>query len=96
MASEAEIIGLIAEGNWGGFFDALDVDKSGSLRHQEFWKWEELGSSDDLIAALNAFDVSLWSFWTLLSMIPKLDFFRKLTKITTTQSAELNSLNIAI
>lgn len=58
MASEAEVKNLIAERNWGGFFDALDVNKDGTLSHSEFWKWEKIGSSDDLVAALNAFDVS--------------------------------------
>ena len=62
MASEAEVKNLIEERNWGGFFDALDVNKDGTLSHSEFWKWEKIGDSSDLVAALNAFDVSLWSF----------------------------------
>ena len=35
---------LIAAGNWGGFFDALDVNRDGTLSHQEFWKCEKIGS----------------------------------------------------
>ena len=49
---------LIVAGNWGGFFDALDVNRDGTLSHQEFWKWENIGSSNELRDALNKFDVS--------------------------------------
>lgn len=53
-----EIMDLIIEGNWGGFFDALDVNRDGKLSHQEFFKCETIGSSDELMDALNKFDVS--------------------------------------
>ena len=49
---------LIAAGNWGGFFDALDVNRDGTLSHQEFWKREKIGSSDALVDALDKLDVS--------------------------------------
>ena len=53
---------LIAAGNWGGFFDALDVNRDGTLSHQEFWKCEKIGSSDALVDALDKFDVSFFNF----------------------------------
>ena len=58
MSNQAIVKKLIAERNWGGLFDALDVDKNGTLSHQEFWKWENIGSSNELMDALNKFDVS--------------------------------------
>ena len=62
MSNQAEVKKLIAARNWGGFFDALDVNKDGTLAHQEFWKWEKLGSSDELSDALDKFDVSSYFF----------------------------------
>ena len=56
---------FIAEGNWGGFFDALDCNSDGTLSHQEFWKCDAIRSSDDLMDALNKFDVSFNSFWVI-------------------------------
>ena len=53
-----KIIGFMAEGNWGGFFDELDVNKDGTLSHQEFWKCETIGDSSELMDALDKFDVS--------------------------------------
>ena len=47
------------EGYWEGFFDALDTNKDGKLSHREFWNWVKIGSSDELIDALNKFNVSL-------------------------------------
>ena len=58
MSNQASVEKIIAERNWGGLFDALDVDKNGTLSHQEFWKWENIGSSNELMDALNKFDVS--------------------------------------
>ena len=58
MSNQAEVDEFIAERNWGGFFDALDVDGSGTLSHREFWKWTETGSCDEIIKALETFDVS--------------------------------------
>ena len=58
---------LIAAGNWGGFFDALDVNRDGTLSHQEFWKCEKIGSSDKF--ALDKFDVSFNFFGPLEKMI---------------------------
>ena len=46
----------------------VDVNKDGVLSHQEFWKWEKIGSSDDLTDALNKFDVSS-SFQSGLKLI---------------------------
>ena len=59
MSNLAEIERYRAEKNWGRFFDALDVNRSGKLSHQEFWKWEKIESTNELIKALNNFDVSL-------------------------------------
>ena len=59
---------LIAAGNWGGFFDALDVNRDGTLSHQEFWKCEKIGSSDALMDALDKFDVSFNFFGPLEKM----------------------------
>ena len=58
MSNQAVVEKLIAERNWYGLFDALDADKNGTLSHQEFWKWENIGSSNELRDALNKFDVS--------------------------------------
>ena len=60
---------LIAAGNWGGFFDALDVNRDGTLSHQEFWKCEKIGSSDALVDALDKFDVSFNFFGPVEKMI---------------------------
>ena len=64
MSNQAEVKKLIAARNWGEFFDALDVNKDGTLAHQEFWKWEKIGSSDELSDALDKFDVSSCFFET--------------------------------
>ena len=58
MSNQAAVEKLIAERSWDGLFDALDVDKNGTLSHQEFWKWENIGSSNELMDALHKFDVS--------------------------------------
>ena len=58
MPDQATIITIIRRADWGEFFDALDVNKDGRLSHQEFWKWEKIGSSNELMDALNKFDVS--------------------------------------
>ena len=60
MPDQAAIIILISRRDWGGFFDALDVNKDGSLSHQEFWKWEKIGDSQELLDALNKFNVSFY------------------------------------
>ena len=57
MSDQAEVVEFIAERNWGGFFDAL-VDGSGTLSHRKFSKWTETGSCDEIIKALDKFDVS--------------------------------------
>ena len=58
MSNQAGVDKFIGERNWGGFFDALDVDGSGTLTHREFSKWTETGSCDAIIKALDKFDVS--------------------------------------
>jgi len=58
----------MAEGNWGGFFDELDVNKDGTLSHQEFWKCETIGDSSELMDALDKFDVS-FNFFSVAEMI---------------------------
>ena len=60
MPDQAEIIIIISRRDWGGFFDALDVNKDGYLSHQEFWKWEKIGDSQELLDALNKFNVSFY------------------------------------
>ena len=60
MSNQAAIERCIVERNWGGFFDALDVNKDGTLAHQEFWKWEKIGDSQELLDALNKFNVSFY------------------------------------
>lgn len=47
------------EGYWHGFFDALDVNKDGELSRREFWNWVQMGSSEELIAAITKFNVRL-------------------------------------
>ena len=65
MSNQAAVEKLIVERNWGGFFDALDVDKNGTLSHQEFWKCETIGDSSELMDALDKFDVSFNCFRSL-------------------------------
>ena len=60
MSNQAVVEKLIAERNWYGLFDALDADKNGTLSHQEFWKWEKIGDSQELLDALNKFNVSFY------------------------------------
>ena len=36
MPNQAEIEKLITEEDWGGFFDALDANKTGKLTRAEF------------------------------------------------------------
>ena len=69
MSNQAAIERCIVERNWGGFFDALDVNKDGTLSHSEFWKYEKIGSSDELLNALNKFDVSLILFGSFLGKL---------------------------
>ena len=57
MVSEADVKKLIAQKLWGPFFDALDVNGNGYLSLQEAWKWEKIGNSEELLAALHKFDV---------------------------------------
>ena len=54
MPNQAERDEFIAERNWGGFFDGLDVDESGTLSHREFWKWTETRSCDVIIKDLTS------------------------------------------
>ena len=58
MADQAVVKGLISRRDWGGLFDALDVNKDEVLSHQEFWKWEKIVDSQELLDALNKFNVS--------------------------------------
>ena len=58
MPDQATIILNIRRADWGKFFDALDVNKDGHLSHQELWKWEKIGDSQELLDALNKFNVS--------------------------------------
>ena len=60
MPDQATIITIIRRADWGEFFDALDVNKDGHLSHQEFWKWEKIGDSQELLDALNKFNVSFY------------------------------------
>lgn len=71
MSNQAAAERCIVERNWGGFFDVLDVNKDGTLSHSEFWKYEKIGSSDELLNALNKFDVS-WIFWVSEKISSKL------------------------
>ena len=63
MSNQAEVVEFIAERNWGGFFDALDV--GGMLSHRDFSKWTETGSCDEIIKALDKFDVSSGFFGSI-------------------------------
>ena len=60
MPDQATIILNIRRADWGKFFDALDVNKDGHLSHQELWKWEKIGDSQELLDALNKFNVSFY------------------------------------
>ena len=40
---------LIAERNWGGFFDHLDTNGNGTLSHQEFWTYTDPNGGDEII-----------------------------------------------
>ena len=53
---------LIAERNWGGFFDHLDANGNGRLSHREFWTYTDTNGGDEIIKALKTFDVSS-GFW---------------------------------
>ena len=48
----------IVSGQWDVLFDALDVDKNGTLSHSEFWAHAAIKNSSSLVEALNQFDVS--------------------------------------
>ena len=66
MADQAVVKGLISRRDWGGLFDALDVNKDEVLSHQEFWKWEKIVDSQELLDALNKFNVSFCgTIWQL-------------------------------
>ena len=58
MVDQAAVKILISRRDWAGFFDALDVNKDEVLSHREFWKWEKIGDSQELLDALNKFNVS--------------------------------------
>ena len=81
MSDQAAIIKLISQRDWGGFFDALDVNKDGSLSHQEFWKWEKIGDSQELLDALNKFNVS---FYEIIRKNCERIFLRKSMETTIT------------
>ena len=63
MPDQAEIIIIISRRDWGGFFDALDVNKDGYLSHQEFWKWEK---SEILRSSWMLSTNSTWVFYEIL------------------------------
>ena len=50
---------FIDSGLWDALFDALDVNKNGTLFYSEFWAKEAIKNSSDLKEALNRFKVSL-------------------------------------
>lgn len=50
---------FIDSGLWDALFDALDVNKNGTLFYSEFWAKEAIKNSPDLKEALNRFNVSL-------------------------------------
>ena len=50
---------FIVFGLWDALFDALDVNKNGTLFYSEFWAKEAIKNSSDLKEALNRFKVSL-------------------------------------
>ena len=63
MSNQAIVKKLIAERNWGGFFDNLDANGNGKLSHREFWTYTDTNGGDEIIKALKTFDVSS-GFWS--------------------------------
>ena len=43
---------LINQGNWGGFFDAIDVNRDGTLSHQDWAPRDVLAVLDFLVSVL--------------------------------------------
>ena len=54
-----ELSKFIVCGLWDALFDALDVNKNGTLFYSEFWAKEAIQNSSDLTEALNRFKASL-------------------------------------